>query len=177
MAKLKQKKQNSYDMEQICQEYLSYFQKIQQSGPAQIGAITRVVKAFGRYLKKSGTKLTSINIEHVDGFLAMFNASYAKTTQRLYRSYLRCFLRYLYNERNLIRQNLAGLLIGPPMFAKTKPPMFLRPCEVRQLFDRLPHSRACELRTYAQVHLAYFLGLRPIEISRITLDDISFTKG
>ena len=171
MAKLK------YDMEQICQEYLSYFQKIQQSGPRQIGAITRIVKAFGKYLQKSGTKIACINIEHVDGFLAMFNASYAKTTQRLYRSYFRCFLRYLYNERNLIRQNLADLLIGPPMFAKAKPPQFLRHGEVHQLFERLPHSTACELRTYAQVYLAYYLGLRPIEISRITLDDISFTKG
>jgi integrase/recombinase XerD len=90
---------------------------------------------------------------------------------------LRCFLRYLYNERSLIRQNLADLLIGPPMFAKAKPPQFLRPDEIRRLFDRLPHSTACELRTYAQVHLAYYLGLRPNEISRITLDDISFTKG
>jgi site-specific recombinase XerD len=27
------------------------------------------------------------------------------------------------------------------------------------------------------IHLAYFLGLRPVEISRITLDDISFKKG
>ena len=75
MAKLKQKKQTGYDMEQICQEYLSYFQKIQQSGPTQIGAITRVVRAFGRYLKKSGAKLASIKIEHVDGLLARFNAS------------------------------------------------------------------------------------------------------
>ena len=27
------------------------------------------------------------------------------------------------------------------------------------------------------MHLAYFLGLRPVEISRITLDDIFFSKG
>ena len=27
------------------------------------------------------------------------------------------------------------------------------------------------------VHLAYFLGLRPVEISRITFDDISFSTG
>jgi len=177
VAKLQQKQQAGYDMEQACQEYLSYFQKIQQSGPTQIGAITRIIKAFGRHLQESGTKLARINIEHVDEFLSIFNASYAKTTQRLYRSYLRCFLRYLYNERNLIRQNLADLLIGPPMFAKAKPPQFLRPNEVCKLFDHLPHSTACELRTYAQVHLAYFLGLRPIEISRITLDNISFSKN
>ena len=177
MGRLRQKRRICYDMDHTCREYLIYLRKTRQSGPTQIGAITRVIKAFGSYLKKSGIELTGINIEHVDDFLTMFNASYAKTTQRLYRSYLRCFLRYLYNERNLIRQNLADLLIGPPMFAKAKPPKFLRPNEVRQLFDRLPHSTACELRTYAQVHLAYFMGLRPIEISRITLDDIAFTKG
>ena len=34
-----------------------------------------------------------------------------------------------------------------------------------------------EIRTYAIVHLAYFLGLRPVEISRITFDDISFKRG
>jgi len=177
MAKLTPKRETGSNMDQIRQEYLVYLQKIQQSGPTQIGAITRVIKAFGCYLQKPGIKRTGINIEHVDDFLAMFNASYAKTTQRLYRSYLRCFLRYLYNERSLIRQNLADLLIGPPMFAKAKPPQFLRPGEVRQLFDRLPHSTACELRTYAQVHLAYYLGLRPIEISQITFDDISFAEG
>ncbi len=177
MANLTLKQPSGYDIDQVRLEYLVYFLKIQQRGPTQIGCMTRVVKAFGDYLQKSRIELTSINIEHVDDFLAMFNASYAKSTQRLYRSYLRCFLRYLYNERNLLKQNLADLLIGPPMFAKTKPPQFLRPNEVRQLFDRLPHSTACELRTYAQVHLAYFMGLRPIEISRITLDDISFTEG
>ena len=177
MGKRQQKQPLYYDMDQVCREYLDYFQRVQQSGPTQIGAITRVVKAFGIYLQESEVKLTSINIEHVDGFLVVFNASYAKTTQRLYRSYLRCFLRYLYNERNLIKQNMADLLIGPPMFAKSKPPQFLRPHEVQKLFKHLPHFTACELRTYAQVHLAYFLGLRPIEISRITLDDIFFSKG
>ncbi len=177
MANLTPKQKAVYDMDQVRQEYRGYFQKTRQSGPTQIGAITRVIKAFGCYLQKSEVELSSINIEHVDDFLGMFNASYAKTTQRLYRSYMRCFLRYLYSERDLIRQNLADLLIGPPMFAKAKPPQFLRPGEVRQLFDSLPHSTACELRTYAQVHLAYYLGLRSIEISRITLDDIAFTKG
>lgn len=177
MVELTSEKPIADDMDQVCREYLDYILKIHQSGPTQIAAITRVIKAFGSYLQKSGIELSRINIEHVDEFLAIFNASYAKTTQRLYRSYLRCFLRYLYNERNLIRQNLANLLISPAMFGRVKPPQFLRPGEVHQLFDRLSHATACELRTYAQVHLAYYLGLRPIEISRITLDDISFRKG
>ena len=177
MTDLTPKQPTGYDIDPIHRGYLAHVLKIQQSGLTQMGGKTRVIKAFGNYLQKSGVALPHINIEHVDGFLAVFNASYAKTTQRLYRSYLRCFLRYLYDERSLIRQNLADLLIGPPMFAKSKPPQFLRPNEVRQLFEHLPHSTACELRTYAQIHLAYYLGLRPIEISKIALDDISFTKG
>jgi integrase/recombinase XerD len=32
------------------------------------------------------------------------------------------------------------------------------------------------IRTYTMVHLAYFMGLRPGEISRIKLDDICFKK-
>ncbi len=171
------KQQCCHDMNQICQEYVSYLTKIHQSGQTQIEGIIRVIQALGCYLKKNSIDLTSINIEHVDNFLIISYASHAKATQRLYRSFLRCFLRYLYNERNLIRQNLADLLISPPIFAKAKPPQFLRPGEVHQLFNGLPHSTACELRTYALVHLAYYLGLRPIEISKITLDDISFSKG
>jgi site-specific recombinase XerD len=48
---------------------------------------------------------------------------------------------------------------------------------VRKLFDCLELSTPTQKRTYAMVHLAYSLGLRPVEISRITLDDISFKKG
>jgi len=63
------------------------------------------------------------------------------------------------------------------MFAKAKPPKFLRPHEIRQLFDRLPYSTNGELRTYAMVHLAFFMGLRPSEVSRLTLDDIHFAEA
>lgn len=177
MIRSRSKSQANYNIDQIRSEYISYVLKIKKSGPEQLGSITRIVNAFGDYLQNEKIEIPHIKIEHVDAFFAEFNSSYAMATQRLYRSCLRCFLRYLYNERHLIRRNLADLLIGPPMYAKAKPPKFLRPHEVRQLFDSLPHSTACELRTYAQVHLAYYFGLRPIEISRITLNDISFSEG
>lgn len=157
--------------------YLIYVKKTRQSGRTQIEAMRRVIKAFCAYLEKSQIQLPDITIAHVDGFLAVFNKPYARSTQRLYRSFMRCFLRYLYNEHNLPVQNLADLIIGPPLFAKAKPPKFLRPHEIRRLCDHLPYSTGCQLRTYAMVHLAYFLGLRPSEISQITLDDISFSKA
>jgi integrase/recombinase XerD len=165
------------DMAEICEDYLIYFQKSRQSGRTQIEGIRRVIKAFSTYLEKAQVQLPDINLAHIDGFLTVFNASCARSTRRLYRSFLRCFLRYLYHERNVLTHNLADLIIGPPLFAKAKPPKFLRPHQIRHLFDYLPHSTGCELRTYAMVHLAFFLGLRPCEISRITLDDISFSKA
>ena len=165
------------DMVQICRQYLIYYQKTRQSGTTQIRGIQRVLEAFATYLDTSRIRLPDVKIEHVDGFLAVFNRPYARSTQRLYRSYLRGFLRYLYHERTILNQNLADLIVGAPMFAKAKPPKFLRPHEISRLFNHLPHSTGCELRTYAMLHLAFFLGLRPSEISRITLDDISFAKA
>ena len=177
MGKRRHKRPISCDTEQAWRDYLIYFEQSRQSGPTQINSVRRVIRAFADYLEKFQIQLTDITIEDVDGFLAVFNAPYARSTQRLYRSLLRCFLRYLYNERGLLTRNLADLVTGPPMFAKVKPPKFLRPHEVRQLFKQLPYSTSCELRSYAMAHLAYFLGLRPIEISQITLDDISFAKA
>jgi len=130
---MNKKQQCCNDMYHICQEYISYLTKIQQSGPTQIKAIIRVLQAFGCYLQKNSIELANLNIEHVNNVLMISYAIHVKTTQRLYRSYLRCFLRYLYNERNLIRQNLADLLIGPPMFAKAKPPQFLRSIEISHI--------------------------------------------
>ena len=48
---------------------------------------------------------------------------------------------------------------------------------MKKLFDYLKLSTPTQKRTYAMVHLAYSLGLRPVEISRSTLDDICFNKG
>jgi site-specific recombinase XerD len=66
--------------------------------------------------------------------------------------------------------------VGPRLFCKQKPPKFLRPQEVQQLFASLALSTSSDIRTYAIVLLAYTLGLRPVEISTLTLDDISFRK-
>jgi site-specific recombinase XerD len=98
-------------------------------------------------------------------------------TKKLYRGCLRGFLRYLYQERKILKKNLAALLVTTPLYGRSKPPKFLRPREIRKLFATLKLSTPADIRAYAMVHLAYTLGLRPVEISRITLDDISFQKA
>jgi integrase/recombinase XerD len=82
----------------------------------------------------------------------------------------------LHRERRMMNKDLAALLVGPRCFAEQKPPKFLRSQEVKELFASLPLSTPSNIRTYVIVLLAYTLGLRPVEIGHITLDDLSFRK-
>jgi site-specific recombinase XerD len=118
-----------------------------------------------------------ITIEQIDTFLAGYNAGFKPATCRNHRSYLRGFLKYLYYDRQILKRDLAVLLIGAPNFAKANPPKFLPLRQVKQLFGMLSVDSAKDLRCAAMVHLAYTLGLRPKEISRIRLDDIAFGNG
>ena len=161
----------------LYEDYLTYYAKIRQVRHIQVVRVKRVLSAFHDYLERLKIKLYSIKIEDVDAFMTEFNKEFSPQTKRIYRTYLRGFLGYLYQERKILKRNLAPLVRGAPIFAKSKPPKFLRPQEVQKLFASLRLSSAKDIRTCAMVHLAYFLGLRSVEISKISLDDISFSKA
>jgi site-specific recombinase XerD len=165
------------DLPEIYEDYLTYRHKSRKASSQQITVIRRVLCAFDDFLKRENIRLSRLTIEQVDAFWAEFNSGFALLTCRTYRSLLRGFLRYLHHKRGILPKDLAPLVVGAPIFSRATPPNFLRPHEVQQVFDSLTISSAIELRTYAMVHLAYTLGLRPIEISTITLDDISFTEA
>jgi site-specific recombinase XerD len=160
----------------LFEEYLQYRQQSRQTDTHQLVSIRRVLSALCDYLTKHSISLGRLRIEMLDAFMAEFCKPFVPTTCRNYRSIVRGFLCYLY-QQGIIKKDLAPLLIGAVQFAKAKPPKFLRPHEVQQLFESLPVSSAKDLRTYAMVHLAYSLGLRPVEISSLQLDDISFGKA
>jgi len=136
--------------------------------------VKRILTSFHDHLEKHGIPLAKLKIEDLDHFLVGLKV--ARSTRSLYRSYLRGFLKYLHRERRIVKKDLAPLLVGPRLFSEHKPPKFLRPQEVQTLFASLALSTRSDIRTCAIVHLAYTLGLRPVEISTITLDDISFRK-
>jgi integrase/recombinase XerD len=159
----------------IYDKYLLYYEQSHQGSQRHLGSLRTMLASFHEYLENNNIKLPSLNIEHLDTYMAKFKAAHSSI--KLYRSNLRGFLRYLYYERRIIQKDLAALLVGPPLYAQTRPPKFLRPQEVKKLFSTLSLSTPSEIRTYAMVHLAYSLGLRPVEVSRITLDDISFEKA
>jgi len=167
-----------YRLPEIYEQYLCYYKQGHQTSPEKAINVKRVLFAFHQYLEKSDIKLSRISIEQIDAFLAKFLTGYASSTCRLYRTYLRGFLRYLYQQQGILKRDLAPLVVGAPQFDRGKPPKFLRPQELKKLFDDLS-SHLCttgELRTCAMVHLAYCLGLRPREISLISLDDICFLE-
>jgi integrase/recombinase XerD len=158
----------------IYNQYLLYCEQNLQVHGEHRSRVGGVLTSFHHYLQKNNMPLSELTIEHLDTFMARFKV--AETTRRTYRYHLRGFLKYLYHERKILQKDLAPLLVGPPMFAHSKPPKFLRPQQVQKLFASLELSTPAQIRTHAMIHLAYTLGLRPIEITKITLDDISFKK-
>jgi integrase/recombinase XerD len=161
----------------IYEQYLSYLQQSKAPSHSNLGAVRRVQVPFHEYLEHHKIELASVKIEHLDAFLAELNKPFASRTRSSFRYRLRGFLKYLYYERKILRTDLAPLLVGPPEFRQSNPPTFLRRGEVERLFASLTVDTPTEIRTYAMVHLAYTLGLRPVEISKVTLDDISFQKA
>jgi site-specific recombinase XerD len=113
----------------------------------------------------------------VDGFLAQFLAAFKPATARVYRSSLRGFLTYLYQERKIIKRDLASFIVAKRHYGLAKPPTFLRPKQLQKLFAGFTLFSDSDMRTYAMMHLGYSLGLRPKEIALITLDDICFSKA
>ncbi|MGB5746750.1 MAG: tyrosine-type recombinase/integrase [Desulfobacterales bacterium] len=160
----------------IFEDYVHFCRQSRHTSARQANSIRRVLSALCEYLQRRQITINRLRIEVLDAFMAEFCRPFLPTTCRNYRSVVRGFLRYLY-QQGIIKKDLAPLLIGAVQFAKAKPPKFLRPHEVKQLFESLPVACAKDLRTYAMVHLAYSLGLRPVEISSLQLDDISFSRA
>jgi len=167
----------SVNLPDVFEDYLRYRKKFHQTPERTIKANRRVLNAFTHYLERHRIKLRAVGIEQIDAFLKTFLNGFSTASCRIYRSYLRGFLRYLFAERRLLAKDLAPLVTGPPLFAQPKPPKFLRKDEINKLFASLRYATASELRTAAMIHLAYLLGMRPCEIRSLRLDDISFGKA
>ena len=160
----------------IYEDYLLYRKKYRHASDRLANHIRRVLYAFDGYCQRNKIRLRSLKIDHVDAFRNEFFDGFAGATRRVYRIYLRGFLSYLYHERRVLTVDLAPLVTGRREYGRAKPPKFLRPDEVQQLFASLDPSSASGLRTYALVHLAYSMGMRSIEISQLRLEDIGFSR-
>jgi len=160
----------------VYEKYLLYYARLKEVQHYQILRIRRVLSALNSYLERHKILLSVLRVENLDAFLAEYNAPFTTETIQKHRSCLRGFLRYLYQQCGILQRDIAPLLVGAPLFAQAKPPRFLRSHEVQRLFASLKPASAWDIRLYAMLHIIFTLGLRPKEISLITLDDILFTN-
>lgn len=158
----------------LYEQYLLFYKQTSRVSDNHLKSVRSLLARFHAHLQNQNIEISALRIEHLDAFLG--GMKLATNTKSVYRSQLRGFLQYLYHERKIIKRDLADLLVGPPIYAKPKPPKFLRPNELQRLFASLTLSTPRSIRTYAMVHLAYTMALRPVEISRIILNDISFSE-
>jgi site-specific recombinase XerD len=164
------------DLPEIYEQYLIYLGKNRQVSCIKIRYIRGVLASFYEFQERIHVALSDLKIDHVEAFMAGRHERLAPATCKAYRFCLRGFLTYLYHERKILPQDLAPLVVGARLFDKSKPAMFLKPKELQKLFKSLKLTTPTHIRTYAMVHLAYYMGLRPGEISRIKIDDIDFKK-
>lgn len=160
---------------EIFEEHLNYRTYVKEINHSQIVKTRKTLSAFCDFLDTNNISLKSVKIEQIDTFFAEHNRCYSKIVGGMQRSTLRIFLSWLYQNR-VIRKDLASMIVGAPIFTQKKPPKFLRPHEIKTLFSSLSGQTPLALRTTAEVYLGFYLGLRPIEISRIELDNINFKK-
>jgi site-specific recombinase XerD len=158
----------------VFEQYLRYYKKTRQVGEQQIVNTQRTLVLFADWMAREKVKIATLDIEQIDRFQAEISHRYAPETRQHHRSVLRGFLSRLYQQKE-IRRDLAPLVVGVRQYAQAKSPRFLRPEEVKKLFSIRPQTLR-EKRAWAMLHLACFLGLRPKEISLISLDHINFTK-
>jgi integrase/recombinase XerD len=162
---------------EIFEDYLHYCTTTRYDTEKTVQHIRRVIEGFNHYLGQYNLRLSALTIEQIDAFDQEYNAAYARQSKKLNRSCLKLFLKYLYHECRVLKRDFAALLKVPRMYHPAKPPCFLRAGEIQQLFDSMIPATPAEFRTYAMVYIAYTMGLRPQEISRLTLDDIAFSKA
>jgi len=160
----------------IYEKYLLYLQQEKTVCKVLVTSSRRVLAALNEYLDQHAIDLSKLNIQHVDDFMSEFTQPFSNVTRGIYRSQIRGFLKYIHQEK-VIQKDIAHLLLGPRQFAEPRPPRFLRPEELKKLFGSITLDTPVDIRTYAMLLLCYSLGLRPIEIKRLTLDDVSFQEA
>ena len=132
---------------------------------------------FNAWLKTHQIQLDALKINQVDDFIKARSQGLAPRTRADIRGIVKGFLRYLYLEKKMLKRNLASMIVSVPVFAYDNPPKYLRKDEIRKLMESMDYSTNEGLRRHVMVRLAYTTGLRPGEIARIRLDDLSFEKG
>jgi len=174
----KQIQQNCTDtcgkLPKIFEEYLIHYTEFKKISSLQTQRITRILSDFSSYMAGLKIDLASIKIVHIDNFLAELNQRLAPSTYKMYLYCIRKFMKYLYQERGILKTDLSLLITPGPRRAQIIPPKFLQDHELQSIFNNVVLFSKRDFRSYAILHLSNEFGLLPKEICMLTLNDIRF---
>ncbi len=162
---------------EVCEQYIDRFRKTRSVRDSRIIQIRKELGGFHAWLNDRHIRLCDLKIGQIDDFLRFRTQGLSPSTCSDVRSILKGFLRHLWLGQKILRRDLASMIVSAPVFAYENPPKFLRKQEIRKLFGAADWGTDEGLRAHAMTCLAHTTGLRPGEIARIRMDDISFEKG
>jgi site-specific recombinase XerD len=168
---------NAAPLPDVFERYVERIRKTRSVKDSRIIQIRKELGGFHVWLKDCGIRLSDLKIGQVDDFLRFRARGLAPGTCSDIRSIVKGFLRYLWLEQKILRRDLASMIVSAPVFAYENPPKYLRKDEIRKLFAAADLGTNEGLRAHAMMRLAYTTGLRPGEIARILMSDVSFEKG
>jgi site-specific recombinase XerD len=162
--------------------YLEYLAYERELAKGSIKSIFRTVLALCRQLAMAGQDCYGLlNAAQLDEVVSsLLCAPVAELLRRRQQvqarhSELRGFLRYLHRE-GLLGRDLATALISPPCYRSSTPPVVLSEQQVQTLLESIGRCDARGRRCYAILLLLTTYGLRPVDVSRLRLDDLHWRE-
>ena len=119
---------------------------------------------------------SEVTAEQIGAFIEQHTAHWQPISQRLVGVALRSYLRF---------KALGGALVEPlkaaipqvPRWRLASLPRTLTPPQIERILGAIDRTRPTGLRDYAMARCLIDLGLRPIEVTRLRLEDVDWREG
>lgn len=178
-GEIRQKKRGPKDMsldyfEDVLSDYIAYESEKGLKDTTLKGKEFSARKVF-RYFESIGIKNTKdIRPGHVYGFLSS-KSYYSVTTKEAYQYLLRSLLGYM-SRKESCNKDLAHMFPVISIHTKNSYPSYFTPECITKLLQSVDTETVYGKRDYLILLLATTLGMRCIDICRLTLDDIDWKR-
>lgn len=178
-GEIRQKKRSSKDMsldyfEDVLANYIAYEAEKGLKDTTLKGKEFSARKVF-KYFENIGLKNTrDIRPQHVYGFLSS-KSYYSVTTKEAFQYLVRSLLGYM-SQEELCNKDLAQMFPVISIHTKNSYPSYFTPECITKLLQSVDTETLYGKRDYLILLLATTLGMRCIDICRLTLDDIDWKR-
>lgn len=163
--------------EDILDTYSLYMERKRGLAPVSIASHVWFLRPFLQELGiATNADLARLSGRKVAAYVERHAGDGGATTARIMCSRLRVFLRYLHCE-GFITADLTAAIPSMRRPGEARLPSFMPLEEVQRVLDGCDRNTATGRRDYAILMLLARLGLRAIEVARLSLDDFDWHAG